>query len=108
MTSLLTKLQSAKEGSRELDVEIYRACGFKVYPQDEPSRDTAGDAPHLTTSLDAIVSLIERVKPGAQWDLNNFECRAALSVRGAFYDYTAIAPTPALALCISLLRAMGE
>ncbi len=145
MTSLLTKLQSAKEGSRELDAEIFNAFPDERWPF-EAYRETdcawlesAGrhprfhdgwltkrkgverdaypeELPHYTTSLDAIVSLIERVKPGACWRVEKLP-PALAAAHGASHwascgmpgeQEDACADGGALALCISLLRAMVE
>ncbi len=126
MTSLLTKLQSAKEGSRELDAEIARHFGWTLYDSGggwdmnrwrDPSGVTgAGVPPSFTTSLDCIVSLIERVKPGACWRVEKLP-PALAAAHGASHwascgmpgeQEDACADGGALALCISLLRAMVE
>lgn len=61
MTDLIARLREAKEGSRELSVEVWRALCWKDH-----SRELSIDTP-FTTDLSAAVALAERVLPGWWW-----------------------------------------
>lgn len=118
LTDLIAKLEAATEGSRELDVEI--ACAlrpgsrpYRYAPGTYSFRDEMGvwDTKHVstvTTSLDAIVALIERKLP-VWWVQYLGQTQKGWATRieqqgaslGLFYS-----PTPALALCIALLSAL--
>ena len=133
---LIAKLESASEGSRELDAVIAALDGWCLHPRTTyecvqsdsgrtcddcganswGSRSSNAHAQHLsdpcpayTTSIDAALALAERVLPGwwpgvSQVGKNKWSAD--------IYDTTDIrpltpyhAPKPALALCITLLRA---
>lgn len=53
LRELEKRLETATAPSRELDDAVFRACGLKVYPYDEPSGTTWGAAYPVTKSLDA-------------------------------------------------------
>lgn len=96
MADLLTRLEDAKEGSRELDAEIGQFACAEYYC-----------SPPYTASLDAITGLIERELPGVEWDITNVYGmnRAAVGLNfedGPEYGEGA---TPALALCIAFVKA---
>lgn len=115
--SLIERLEKATGPDRELDSDICRACGFKLYPFDRPSNDTLAEAPRYTASLDAAVSLCERVLPGRDWTVRT---RRAHPYQGN-YQFEAVVWGPsgshvgaqagyhnsgtALALCLATLRA---
>lgn len=127
---LIDKLEKATEGSRELDAAIFRALGaplpdqfasLKVDLQWQPDgtatmpvgeMQVRYNPPAYTTSIDAIVALIERKLPGRESELVN-EARAAVGKAHALHvrrwkrdedgSYT---HALALALCIALLRAL--
>lgn len=61
LSALIERIKDAKEGSRELSVEVWRALCWK-----EHSRELSIETP-FTTSLDAAVALCERVLPGWWW-----------------------------------------
>jgi hypothetical protein len=78
MTDLLTALQSAEQGSRELDAAVWYACfepdvehfGIHVEQTEQGPREVltcelgskwADDVGHYTTSTDAALALVERV-----------------------------------------------
>ena len=102
MADLLTRLEDAKEGSRELDAEIGQfACdpyaGAEYYC-----------SPPYTASLDAITGLIERELPGVEWDITNVYGmnRAAVGLNIDDGPEFGEGANPALALCIAFVKAM--
>lgn len=136
LTDLIAKLEAATEGSRELDVEI--ACAlrpgsrpYRYAPGTYSFRDEMGvwDTKHVstvTTSLDAIVGLIERKLPGwgGMVSFGSLTCGATLHTADLWGLVTETGETedgiaiqlrpeehgenrkPALALCIALLSAL--
>ena len=63
MTDLITRLEQAAEGSRELDAEIAEATGWCFVPADTMSEDKWlppdwNDPPAFSTSLDAALTLV--------------------------------------------------
>lgn len=118
LSSLISRLEAAREGSRELDAEIWKAIGLT--PKQEKhcaewcrmdgrtdltrERYIAAWAPNFTTSIDAAMTLLpERT----QWQLNRTgifdqedSCRAEVDWSNGTW-----ADTPPLALCIAALKA---
>lgn len=135
MTDLLTALQSAERGSRELDEAIavhfklgevgWRQANYTMenhpYLQTPSANHVGGFAreplPFWTTSIDAALALVERVLPGWKWSLTTLTTSiGGFSQPEAFVcppdlpggaEITAVAsaPTPPLALVIALVRA---
>jgi hypothetical protein len=123
MKNLVEALEAAEVGSRESDCALSLFDGFERHPpryEGDPAGDqyvkVEGDGarcwpghggdqmvPHYTTSLDAIVGLIER-KGLNPLDLIG-EALADLLMRG-FRDDKPKGPQLALALAASLLRAL--
>lgn len=125
--TLITQLEQAVEGSRELDTEIALVFGY-LHPKrgpiaNAPSSDdprviaAAWQVPHFSTSLDAAISLIPE---GAVWhvmtdygDLNRAKVGPANNPSASIYgprseDFiSADASTPALAVCLCALKARG-
>lgn len=117
-SELIERLEKASEGSRELDADLIDTlfcCQIKRERQILPSYVWhTGDGewkliPHLTTSLDAIVSLIEEKSPlrgpVSLLMAGSGQCAiddADTCGRGV----QAFGNTPALACCIALLRAL--
>lgn len=104
LAQLIERLEAASEGSRELDALVWVAATGSTFSH-------LAENAHLdrvTTSLDAIVALIERILPGvAGWSvaLDTYDNSAALTdmageTRGA------VAKTLPLAACIAFLRAL--
>ncbi len=135
MTDLLTRLEQAKEGSRELDAEIHCHVhkgqrmthpklprGYTMTDLGNKARNEnrarsqfihsdRGPAPHYTTSLDAALTL---VPPNHEWSAgNDAENQKGWAKVGKevwdenFDEYVVVSATPALALCIAALRARG-
>lgn len=101
MKDLIEKLQKTEAGSSELDVAILRTLADHHF--------SAGPVPAYTTSLDAALALADRVvKRRGPIDLSI--CGSA-QVMIHHQDpcgnmlASAFAATPALALCIAILKA---
>lgn len=122
---LITRLEAAAEGSRELD----RGVAFAVklpFPSwasfnEHAARHDYGTSfiahgpwimeriPPLTTSIDAAVALFAERLPGWAWRISayvNSRPEALIWQAGKEAPQRVAAATPALALCIALLRAL--
>lgn len=128
--ALIARLEAAEKGSRELDAMIwahFQPEAIKITGWNEPYGDTSGrtqveftlpprrtryvtdrrgsyvHAEPVTTSIDAALSLAERVLPGMPCEL----FRNSPTEWGFHFadQDTCYAPTPALALCAAILRA---
>lgn len=131
MTNLIATLEGLTSPSREVDCEIAWQTGWdadavnycgtwrRAYPSwrgDEQRIEAAAynwGVPTFTASLDAITALVERVLPGWSYEVRKsgfgngqaalwnptMQPRPGLSIRA---DH---ASSPAIALCIALLRA---
>lgn len=125
---LIARLEAAEVGSRELDAEIWAASVgyvlvsfdgagwlYKMHPNDMQRHERTGYIPPYTTSLDAALVLAERVlPPETMWELNRkciidgkkfYLCEFDVPEWGPRVDTYGCARTPALALCIAILRA---
>ena len=92
--TLIERLEAAEVGSRELDVEMWEATrGW----------NGVNHPPCFTTSLDAALALAERLNLNGPLVIH----RNGPAEWGVTYvdDDTVYAPTPALALCIAILKA---
>lgn len=126
--SLVSRLEGAVVGSRELDADIYEAMGFEVKRRAKHYggrrfsrawaylRDSRWEAMgHLTTSVDAALSLAGRVLPGCCFRVQKTLPAEEGYVRKPFWatvgpsgeQETSHAATPALALCAAILKAKG-
>lgn len=130
MGDLIARLEAATEGNRELDCLIREwddpryTSGRRVMYYGEPtgehvSVDTGGwsESPAFTTSIDAAVALIERKLPSANCigvesypdddGATTWEAYVSRNrVNEGHWMKTGFAKTPALALCLALLRAL--
>ena len=107
MDELIKRLESATEGSRELDAAIIMS-GLHVSMPDDP----VGWPPKFTTSIDAALTLVPAGRP---WSITQqssgvgyFADIAIKDDDGWWFEADgpgSEAPTPALALCIAALRA---
>ena len=103
MTDLITRLEQAAEGSRDLDLAIEKA-----FERCDPPELLAFPLPHYTTSLDAALTLVPE---GWAWDLMawpNEPSEAAICQPGSPHLGRWKGATPALALCIAALRASPQ
>lgn len=117
---LVERLEVAAEGSRELDCDIGIELGewtppkgaTRVRPDLWRRADINHYQPHIpvTTSLDAALALAERVLGHCFWEMEHV---AIISGQRRYYatlspetpSADADAATPALALCIAILKA---
>lgn len=120
---LLARLEAASAGSREMDWRIAEAFSIPepwrvaigIWPPFVPGSRYDKEIPSFTTSLDAALALAERVLPDLFWDLS---CHAIISGERQHHaevfpevatveqpSFSGHAPTPALALCIAILKA---
>lgn len=136
LAQLIARLEAASEGSRELDGVVAILAGwFRVQPRFTHNRkggwiapenligaDNEGrpqldslhgttihrDPPRFTTSLDAIVALIERKLPGWHLQVEKHPgfCDATLWPSPDAPYWLTHAATMPLALCIAFLRAL--
>lgn len=125
--ALIEKLETAEEGSRELDAEIaLQVAGWTLEKRGAerkawwraPGQSWAStynnNPPQFTRSLDAALALVAAKLPSREWgvyaDLENrrYDAFVADDVWDeSFENITATAPTPALALCLALLKALA-
>lgn len=126
LAQLIGRLKAASEGSRPLDWLIAEEIGDEAFrlkaaawPPFAPGSKIDKGIPAFTTSLDAIVALIERKLPGwtvARLGQNDDKTWHAELREGYLTSYDRVATssyrpgsrpaTPALALCIAFLRAL--
>lgn len=132
LAQLIERLEAASEGSRELDATMFRAIGAPLpdkfanlnleltWGPDGSAYMPVGEMqvryepPAYTTSLDAIVALIERKLLGWSWGVSGAlspTCTGMLyepapTATGYRTKRRADGKTPALALCIAFLRAL--
>lgn len=103
MSDLITRLEQAAEGSRELDMAIWDATGGW----------SVNNPPAYTTSLDDALALAERLRPCWSWSVgqnvhHKYWLAYALVLddyRSSFQPTNGMAKTPALALCLAILKA---
>lgn len=106
---LIERLEAAEVGSRELDAEVGRHFGCQVvarWGDFDWRADGVGiwrSLPEFTTSLDAALSLAERL------NLNGPQSLHRTGVREWMFNFedmdSTFARTPALAVCAAILRA---
>jgi len=109
LDTLISDLERATEGSRELDYAIAKEIGwrfsgeesFKEYWQDATT-DEWKQLPWWTTSLDSALTLVPE---GSRWDVQQDYTCAFASIDGVTTGRVA---TPALALCIAALTARNH
>lgn len=109
---LIARLEGGETG-RDLDAILWYTLVEKPEPGDKIDKDMIDRWPHFTTSLDAAVALVERVRPGWRWSCGLGPSAAMATIynpdAGPMSDdrWKAVAPTPAAALLAALLRAEG-
>ena len=122
MQELIARLEAAEAGSRELDAAVWAASNgyelfehdgagwrYRMKPDDIMRHERTGYISSYTTSLDAALALAERVVGDREWMVEVKDRplgrvhRACLGIVGPVY-----ASTPALALCIAILKAKAQ
>lgn len=121
--SLIERVEGASGPDRLLDAQIWCALlhpenkastsrpGFVAITDDEPSRWGYKEVEHYTSSLEAALSLVERVLPGwrpafAQKENGDWIASIYSTARlGIIPHQIGDKPTPALALILALLKA---
>jgi len=122
LSSLIARLEKAEGPSYSLEVEIAHITGF--WPDERIYRVTRNDDGHLqvwftegpslplpppvTGSIDAAVSLAERVLPSHQINVTKFTSTVAQASIGNGWLAAANHKTPALALVLATLRALQQ
>lgn len=126
LAALIARLKEAKEGSRELDCDVYEAVDpnfpkgvatrIEIAPA-QPVFATGGYtyavAPPVTTDLSAAVALCERALPGWHWSIRKkstnpdfFEGLVTQAAWSYAVDRFKVSHDCAtLALCLAILRA---
>lgn len=129
MSALIARLEAVETGSAELDYLIDEALsewrniggGFAVHKvTGERRRNSFDYSAPVTASLDAALALAERVLPGwvyqidvqsdLSWVLAAPDWWAPALAQGpeARGGQSSVAKTPALALCIAILKAKAQ
>lgn len=102
---ILERLEAASEGSRKLDYAIKH--WLETNTDDEYWKLRV--AADWTTSIDAALALAERVLPGwgffLRKDKDGCNCGLVYPEASFVTPGCGTSPTPALALCIAILRA---
>ncbi len=135
MTDLITQLEAAPEGSRELDVEIGRLVGLKIHGEFwqivpgvmEPDHKAVIPIPFYTYSIDCALTLVPEdwivsisKRADTHWvgepykyhwyaHMDLYEHNEENSLSGCErITSSGAAPSPALALCIASLKARAK
>lgn len=133
MSSLIERLEAAETGSRVLDGEIWCAtngyefvqwdgagCVYRTQPNGKISHDPNNNFRAYSASLDAALGLANRILPGWDWSVTtittSFGGIKRVNALIVHPDHPADSDiltfgegeTPALALCIAILRAAQE
>lgn len=125
--TLISRLEQAEAGSRELDLHIAVAIDWRwdEWEDDEPTLRTMidkhswswmlsrmGDSlwrmvPHYTTSIDAAMSLVPEDHHWAIGQETSFAWATVEHWSGSPHFEASAVRTPALALCVASLKAAG-
>jgi hypothetical protein len=109
---ILERLEAAQEGSREMDLAIWRAVGEGAPDRvqwDIENYYLRGIAPHYTTSLDAALQLVPEEVYRRLFIETSHPAKAGFiethdEIKGPSGLYFEAA-TPALAVCVAALKA---
>lgn len=118
--TLIDRLSKLDRPDREVDAQIYIQFNIPAeragridyangmvgwYPKDGPYV-SAVTVPAYTASVDAAIALAERVLPNWQVNISRFhDGHAEASVGARHVREPSFGATPAIALCIAILRA---
>lgn len=110
MTDLIQRLQALTEPSRDVDLDVWEAVNGLMAGCLDIFDHMGGDVPTYTSSIDAVIDLIEREMPGKFWAVSatpadDGECIGEVGDRHE--DAAAMHPLPAVALLIAFLSARG-
>lgn len=97
LSNLIERLERATAGDRELDAELEAALRDETQGYRYPAK--------FTTSVDFALALIARMLPEERLWLQNLEQSTDWMMTIGERD-SVFAPTPALALCLALTRAV--
>jgi hypothetical protein len=118
---VVEQLEKAREGFRELDMEVAKVVGWRRSTRAvtdaatnatkiesvwiNPASEKPGRVPRYTTNIQSAYELVQQLVPSSvgavKWDKNGGS--AWMDLRGE----PVIAATPALALCAATLRIYG-
>lgn len=102
VAELIKRLEEAKEGSRELDCDLWVQASIDVgFPLDKALDAAPAFAPYYTTSIDAALSLVPE---GMGWNVG-FLKKAPRPHAWVGDLRTVYAASVPLALCIAALKA---
>lgn len=113
LRALIERVERATGPDREIEFEVgIQMCGFErcsVQESDGPCNEVH-EAGYYTSSLDAVVALVERELPGWDWGCETTICGGDNRYSGYVAQKMRIGPeaygkTPALALLLAFLRA---
>lgn len=120
IADLIERVERASGPDREIDGEAWKlfvekpgdvwSDEFGVWHLQDPNDTIAWEPPpYLTSSLDAVLSLVERVRPGWGWQVNG----GSLAKVATLMDddswsvpFEGAAATPPLAVLSALLRSI--
>jgi hypothetical protein len=132
INALIEKLKAATGPDRELDAAVFKACGHRVeyngtreftpylVTTDQREWRIAGGytlLPNATASIDIALSLVDKMLPGWVWGITAPVGRMADGMlwkpdtddeRGFSRKVKVEAPTPPLAILLSLLLALSQ
>lgn len=118
LEALLERVRAATAASQQLDIDILQAINWTReagHWRDPDGRYQGYILPNPTSSLDAIVGLIERKLPGWSWQIysgDGYYSRDPLAtllpppMRGGAFSFQLTGKTSCLALCIAFLEAL--
>lgn len=111
LRALAERLAGATEGDSELDYIIARMLGLDGGPFIEGD----DEAPEFTASIDAALALVDRLLPGAEYELTTMYgvARVSLPLNGSFgpsygNDETGNVPLAILRALVAALLAQAE
>ena len=117
LQGLIERVRAATGPDRELEIAIGTTIGGWTYQPHVPhcfkwndgQRDRPNGPPSYTASIDAALSLVERVLPEHDWILGHTNGGLTIHCQlGPDADKMAFGETPALAILLALLSALKD